>query len=129
MRLTLQVDPAINQKQRIQLAEFFEILTEPDYYEVKELEEIEDELRIPELLRRLAIVAAVILIITAALDLMGGIFSDISDMTALKITNALQFVSGLFMAIYWLWIAVKKRQLKRQREQKRNHEKQNEETN
>jgi lipid-A-disaccharide synthase-like uncharacterized protein len=50
-------------------------------------------------------------------------------MTALKITNALQFVSGLFMAIYWLWIAVKKRQLKRQREQKRNHEKQNEETN
>ena len=128
-RLTLKVDPAINQTQKSQLAEFFEILTEPDYYEVKELEEIEDELRIPELLRRLAIVAAVILIITAALDLMGGIFSDISDMTALKITNALQFVSGLFMAIYWLWIAVKKRQLKRQREQKRNHEKQNEETN
>ena len=27
-RLTLQVDPAINQKQRLQLAEFFEILTE-----------------------------------------------------------------------------------------------------
>ena len=128
-RLTLKVDPAINQTQKSQLAEFFEILTEPDYYEIKEMEELEDELRIPELLRRLAIVAAVILIITAALDLMGGIFSDISDMTALKITNALQFVSGLFMAIYWIWIAVKKRQLKRQREQKRNHEKQNEETN
>ena len=86
------------------------------------MEELEDELRIPELFRRLAIVAAVILIITAALDLM-GIFSDMSDMTALKITNALQFVSGLFMAIYWIWIAVKKRQLKRQREQKRNNEK------
>ena len=121
-RLTLQIDPAIDQKQRSQLAEFFEILTEPDYYEIKEMEELEDELRIPELLRRLAIVAAVILIITAALDLM-GIFSDMSDMTALKITNALQFVSALFMAIYWIWIAVKKRQLKRQREQKRNNEK------
>ena len=120
-RLTLQVDPAINQKQRLQLAEFFEILTEPDYYEIKEMEELEDELRIPELFRRLAIVAAVILIITAALDLM-GIFSDMSDMTALKITNALQFVSGLFMAIYWIWIAVKKRQLKVQRKQKRKNE-------
>ena len=98
-RLTLQIDPAIDQKQRSQLAEFFEILTEPDYYEIKEMEELEDEL-----------------------DLM-GIFSDMSDMTALKITNALQFVSGLFMAIYWIWIAVKKRQLKRQREQKRNNEK------
>ena len=43
-RLTLKVDPAINQTQKSQLAEFFEILTELDYYEVKELEEIEDEL-------------------------------------------------------------------------------------
>jgi hypothetical protein len=121
-RLTLKVDPAIDQKQRSQLAEFFRILTEPDYYEVKELEEIEDELRIPELFRRLAIVALVTMIITAALDLL-GIFADMSDMTALKITNTLQFVSVLFMAVYWIWIAVKKRQLKRQREQKRNNEK------
>ena len=121
-RLTLKVDPAINQTQKSQLAEFFEILTEPDYYEVKELEEIEDELRIPELFRRLAIVALVTMIITAALDFL-GIFADMSDMTALKITNTLQFVSVLFMAIYWIWIAVKKRQLKRQREQKRNNEK------
>ena len=116
-RLTLQVDPAIDQKQRMQLAEFFEILTEPDYYEVKELEEIEDELRVPELFRRLGIVALVIMIITAALDLM-GIFSDMSDMTVLTITNALQFVSAIFLAVYWIWIAVKKRQLKRQRRQK-----------
>ena len=120
-RLTLQVDPAIDQKQRSQLAEFFEILTEPDYYEVKEMEEIEDELRIPELLRRLAIVAAAIMIITAALDLI-GIFSDMSDMTALTITYTLQFISALFIAVYWIWIAVKKRQLKRQRAQKRNNE-------
>ena len=121
-RLTLQVDPAIDQKQRSQLAEFFEILTEPDYYEVKEMEEIEDELRIPELLLRLAIVAAAIMIITAALDLI-GIFSDMSDMTALTITYTLQFISTLFIAVYWIWIAVKKRQLKRQRAQKRNNEK------
>ena len=118
-RLTLKVDPAINQKQKLQLAEFFEILTELDYYEVKELEEIEDELRIPELFRRLAIVAAVIMIITAAMDLL-GIFSDASDMTAMKITDALQFVSVLFMAVYWIWIAVKKRQLKTQRRKKAN---------
>ena len=116
-RLTLQVDPAINQKQRMQLAEFFEILTEPDYYEVKELEEIEDELRVPELFRRLAIVAAAVMIITATLDLI-GIFSDMSDMTAMKISNALQAVSFLFMTVYWIWIAIKKRQLKRQREKK-----------
>ena len=120
-RLTLKVDPAIDQKQRSQLAEFFRILTEPDYYEVKELEEIEDELRIPELFRRLAIVALVTMIITAALDLL-GIFADMSDMTALKITNTLQFVSVLFMAVYWIWIAVKKRQLKVQRKQKRKNE-------
>ncbi len=123
-RLTLKVDPAIDQKQRSQLAEFFRILTEPDYYEVKELEEIEDELRIPELFRRLAIVALVTMIITAALDLL-GIFADMSDMTALKITNTLQFVSVLFMAVYWIWIAVKKRQLKVQRKQKRKNEKTN----
>ena len=111
------MDPAIDQKQRMQLAEFFEILTEPDYYEVKELGEIEDELRVPELFRRLGIVALVIMIITAALDLM-GIFSAMSDMTVLTITNALQFVSAIFLAVYWIWIAVKKRQLKRQRRQK-----------
>ena len=120
-RLTLKVDPAIDQKQRSQLAEFFRILTEPDYYEVKELEEIEDELRIPELFRRLAIVALVTMIITAALDLL-GIFADMSDMTALKITNTLQFVSVLFMAVYWIWIAAKRRQLKVQRKQKRKNE-------
>ena len=120
-RLTLKVDPTINQKQKSQLAEFFKILTEPDYYEVKELEEIEDELRIPELFRRLAIVALVTMIITAALDLL-GLFADMSDMTALKITNTLQFVSVLFMAVYWIWIAVKKRQLKVQRKQKRKNE-------
>ena len=120
-RLTLKVDPAIDQKQRSQLAEFFRILTEPDYYEVKELKEIEDELRIPELFRRLAIVAAAIIIITAALDLL-GLFAGMSDMIALKTTNTLQFVSVLFMAVYWIWIAVKKRQLKVQRKQKRKNE-------
>ena len=61
------------------------------------------------------------MIITAALDLL-GIFADMSDMTALKITNTLQFVSVLFMAVYWIWIAVKKRQLKVQRKQKRKNE-------
>ena len=124
-RLTLEVDPTINQKQRLQLAEFFEILTEPDYYEVKELEEIEDELRIPELFRRMAIVALVIMIITAALDLL-GVFADMSDMAALKITNALQFISVIFMAVYWIWIAVKKRQLKLQRKSKGENDKRTE---
>ena len=57
------------------------------------------------------------MIITATLDLI-GIFSDMSDMTAMKISNALQAVSFLFMTVYWIWIAIKKRQLKRQREKK-----------
>ena len=124
-RLTLQIDPAIDQKQRSQLAEFFQILTEPDYYEIKEMEELEDELRIPELFRRLAIVALVIMIITAALDLL-GVFADMSDMAALKITNALQFISVIFMAVYWIWIAVKKRQLKLQRKSKGENDKRTE---
>ena len=119
-RLTLQIDPAIDQKQRSQLAEFFEILTEPDYYEIKEMEELEDELRIPELFRRLAIVALVLLLIITALEML-GFLSDAEESRAWQVGSLLQLISTLFLMVYWVWIAVKKRQLKRQREQNRNN--------
>lgn len=119
-RLTLQIDPATDQKQRSQLAEFFEILTEPDYYEIKEMEELEDELRIPELFRRLAIVALVLLLIITALEML-GFLSDAEESRAWQVGSLLQLISTLFLMVYWVWIAVKKRQLKRQKGHNRNN--------
>ena len=90
-RLTLQIDPAIDQKQRSQLAEF-----------------------IPKLFRRLAIVALVLLLIITALEML-GFLSDAEESRAWQVGSLLQLISTLFLMVYWVWIAVKKRQLKRQK--------------
>ena len=60
-RLTLQADPELDQKRKARLAEFFEILTEPDYYVTREMEESEDALKIPGVFQKLAIVSSVVL--------------------------------------------------------------------
>jgi len=110
-RLTLQVTPGLNQEEKKQLAEFFEILTEPDYYEERELKESAESLRIPELFKRLAILAAVVVVVTSILQIVGIM------PTMVWLAQALNIVSWLFLATYWIWIAIKKQQLKKRREE------------
>ena len=109
-RLTLQVTPGLNQEEKKQLAEFFEILTEPDYYEEKELEEINKELQIPLLFKRLAIAAGATIVILSTLK-MTGILP-----TSPNLLDVLDLAAWLFLGVYWVWIAIKKRQLKKRRE-------------
>jgi len=110
-RLTLQVTPGLNQEEKKQFAEFFEILTEPDYYEERELKESAESLRIPELFKRLAILAAVVVVVTSILQIVGIM------PTMVWLAQALNIVSWLFLATYWIWIAIKKQQLKKRREE------------
>ena len=110
-RLTLQVTPGLNQEEKKQLAEFFEILTEPDYYEERELKESAESLRIPELFKRLAILAAVVVVVTSILQIVGIM------PTMVWLAQALNIVSWLFLATYWIWIAIKKQQIKKRREE------------
>lgn len=112
-RLNLQVKPDIDREQKMQLVEFFEILTEPDYYEAKEMEEIQEELHIPEMLRRLAIAAWVLIFVTAILELANLIPS------AEGMVRLLNLLACLFMALYYAWVAIKKKKLKQQRNQKK----------
>ena len=110
-RLTLQVTPGLNQEEKKQLAEFFEILTEPDYYEERELKESAESLRIPELFKRLAILAAVVVVVTSILQIVGIM------PTMVWLAQALNIVSWLFLATYWIWVAIKKQQIKKRREE------------
>ena len=109
-RLTLQVTPGLNQEEKKQLAEFFEILTEPDYYEEKELEEINKELQIPLLFKRLAIAAGATIVILSTLK-MTGILP-----TSPNLLDVLDLAAWLFLGVYWVWIAITQRQLKKRRE-------------
>ena len=113
-RLTLRVDPGISSEQKTRLAEFFEILTEPDYYEDRKMEELEEELKIPRILQGLVALSAVFLLVTSGLDLAGAL----SDMVSFKLIGLLQIASALFMAAYWIWIWLKKRQLKKERQER-----------
>lgn len=114
-RLTLQVDPELDQKRKARFAEFFEILTEPDYYVTREMEEIEDALKIPGVFQKLAIVASVILLAVCVLVIF-GVFDDTDGIA--RILSLLQIISALFLAVYYGMIEIKKFQNKRRRRTK-----------
>lgn len=115
-KLTLQVDPGIGKAQKTQLAEFFEILTTPDYYEQKdeeEMEEIEEEIHPPLFLKRLARVAGVVLIASIGLDLM-NFFPEFD-----KLLGYLKWISLLVVMAYFVGFELKKRQVQRQRQEEK----------
>jgi len=114
-RLTLRVEPELDQKRKARLAEFFEILTEPDYYVTKEMEEIEDVLKIPEVFQKLAIVASVVLLAVCVLIIL-GVFDDTDGIA--RILSLLQIVSACFLAVYYGTIEIRKFQIKRRRRTK-----------
>jgi len=110
--LTLQVDPDIDPQQKTHLAEFFGILSDPEYYaqkDLEEMEEIEEELQIPVYLKRLAMAAGVILIVTISLDLLNA-FPEFD-----KLWGYLKWISLFLVVAYFVGIDLKKRQVKRQR--------------
>ena len=109
-RLTLKVDPAISQKQKHQIADFFEILTTPDYYELKEMQDF----KIAKLLWGLAFAALAFTIIAMPLDFL-GFFSALPSRMTERFTNLIQIIILLFLAVYYAWVAIKRRQLKKKR--------------
>lgn len=108
-RLTLEVDPTIDGKQKKQLAEFVKILTTQDYYEELEMDELEEKQQIPKLYRYLAMGAGVVLIVAIGLDLTKA-FPEFAELT-----KWMKWMSMLFLALYFVWLDIKRRQQKRKR--------------
>lgn len=112
-RITLEVDPTKvwDQKQKSHLADFFNILTEPDYYEVKELERIEEELQIPNLFKTINILAFIVFAATMSLDLL-GVFDDESAISS-TVPSLINGGSLLYICGYRTFVEIMKCRLKK----------------
>ena len=104
-RLTLRVDPDIGPKQKKQLLQFFEILIADDYYQEVEDEEVEPH--IPPLLKRLSMIAGVVLFASMLLDLVNFLPEFHKGIVFLK------WFSMLFLAACFVGMELKKKQLRK----------------
>lgn len=79
-------------------------MTEPDYYEAKEKQEIEEELHIPDLFGKLQWLAITVMTICFILQLIIG-------------TNEILLLSDLVAALivcsYWTFVGIMKRRIRR----------------
>lgn len=103
-RLRVTVEPEMGLSDRKKLAVFLDILTEPDYYEAKEKQEIEEELHIPDLFGKLQWLAITVMTICFILQLIIG-------------TNEILLLSDLVAALivcsYWTFVGIMKRRIRR----------------